>query len=107
MPLVLVIVAVLVLLLVGGLIIGLTLKLLGYVITGVIVGALARLILPGRQSLGWLATILFGLGGALLGGIVANALDLGSILEFVLAVVIAAALIAAFAASRGRRALTS
>jgi uncharacterized membrane protein YeaQ/YmgE (transglycosylase-associated protein family) len=39
-----------------------------YVIVGLIVGVLARLILPGRQQMNMLMTILIGVVSALLGG---------------------------------------
>lgn len=104
MPLVVVIVLILIVLVVGGFVVGLTLTLLGYVITGLIVGALARLLLPGPQELGWLATILYGVAGSLIGGIAGDAIGVGAILQFILAIVAAAILIALFAAAapRGR-----
>lgn len=37
------------------------------IIVGLIVGALARLIMPGRDAMGWIATILLGIGGAVIG----------------------------------------
>ena len=39
-----------------------------FIIVGLIVGALARLIVPGRQSMGLLVTILVGVVGAVVGG---------------------------------------
>jgi len=41
-----------------------------WIIVGIIVGALARLILPGRDPMGWFATLLLGIGGSLLGGFI-------------------------------------
>ena len=46
---------------------------------GLIVGVLARLILPGREAfpegaLGWLLTALLGIAGAFIGGMIARAL---------------------------------
>ncbi|WP_166864256.1 GlsB/YeaQ/YmgE family stress response membrane protein [Salinibacterium sp. ZJ70] len=41
---------------------------LGWIVLGLIAGAIAKLILPGNQSGGWLATLLLGVVGALLGG---------------------------------------
>lgn len=41
---------------------------LGFLLLGLIAGAIAKLILPGRQAGGWLATLLLGVVGALLGG---------------------------------------
>jgi uncharacterized membrane protein YeaQ/YmgE (transglycosylase-associated protein family) len=96
-PIVVVLVAIVLLLIFGGLIVGLTFKLLGLVVTGVIIGALARLLLPGRQAVGLLATFLYGLGGSLLGGILADVFDLGGLVQFILAIAVAALLIALFA----------
>jgi len=39
-----------------------------FIIVGLIIGALARLVVPGRQTMGLLATILVGVAGAVLGG---------------------------------------
>lgn len=41
---------------------------LAFLILGLIAGAIAKLILPGRQGGGWLVTLLLGVVGALLGG---------------------------------------
>jgi uncharacterized membrane protein YeaQ/YmgE (transglycosylase-associated protein family) len=38
------------------------------IIVGLIVGALARFLLPGRQAMGWIMTCLLGIGGSLLAG---------------------------------------
>lgn len=46
------------------------LNLVSSAITGLIVGAIARLILPGAQNAGLFMTMLFGLGGSLLAGFV-------------------------------------
>lgn len=43
-------------------------------VTGLIIGGLARLVVPGRDSLGVLGTVLAGLGGSLIGGLVGRAL---------------------------------
>lgn len=44
--------------------------LIWWIILGLIVGALARLILPGKDPMGWLATLLLGIAGSLLGGFI-------------------------------------
>jgi uncharacterized membrane protein YeaQ/YmgE (transglycosylase-associated protein family) len=100
MTILLVILAIVVLLIVGWAVVGLALKLLWWALLGLIIGALARLILPGRQEIGWLATAGAGIAGALLGGIIANALDLGNVLQFIVAVAAAAALIALLGGAR-------
>ena len=93
-----------VVLLVAGAVIGLAVKLLWWALIGLAIGALARLVLPGDQALGIVATILFGIAGSLLGGVLADAFGLGSILQFVLAVAVAAALIATLGPRFSRRA---
>ena len=40
----------------------------GFLLLGLIAGAIAKLILPGTQGGGWLVTLLLGVVGALLGG---------------------------------------
>ncbi|MFT4029126.1 MAG: GlsB/YeaQ/YmgE family stress response membrane protein [Protaetiibacter sp.] len=41
---------------------------LGWIVLGLIAGAIAKLILPGKQGGGWFVTLLLGVVGALLGG---------------------------------------
>lgn len=41
---------------------------IAYIVIGLIGGAIAKAILPGRQGGGWVATILLGIAGALVGG---------------------------------------
>jgi uncharacterized membrane protein YeaQ/YmgE (transglycosylase-associated protein family) len=38
------------------------------IILGLIVGAIARLLVPGRQPMGWVATALLGIAGSYVGG---------------------------------------
>lgn len=94
------VVAIVVLLLVGGFLFGLALNLLWWVLIGLFIGALARLIVPGRQAMGWLATAGAGIAGSLLGGIIANAADLGSIAQFLIAVGLAAVIVALLGGTR-------
>jgi uncharacterized membrane protein YeaQ/YmgE (transglycosylase-associated protein family) len=56
-------------------------QILGLIIIGIVIGVLARLVLPGRQPIGIGLTILLGIGGALVGGIVASAIGTGDIFE--------------------------
>jgi uncharacterized membrane protein YeaQ/YmgE (transglycosylase-associated protein family) len=44
------------------------LVLLRWLVFGLIVGAIARLILPGKQEMGWLMTIVLGIVGSFVGG---------------------------------------
>lgn len=55
---------------------------LGWIVLGLIAGAIAKLILPGRQGGGWIVTILLGIVGALLGGWIGSMLFGVSIEEF-------------------------
>lgn len=45
---------------------------LGWIVFGGIVGLIARAIFPGRQSMGWIATIGLGIAGSFVGGMLAN-----------------------------------
>ena len=47
---------------------------LGWIVFGLIVGALAKLVMPGRDPGGILVTILLGIAGALLGGFLGRSL---------------------------------
>ena len=47
---------------------------LGWIVLGLIAGAIAKLILPGRQGGGWIITLILGVVGALLGGWIGSAL---------------------------------
>jgi uncharacterized membrane protein YeaQ/YmgE (transglycosylase-associated protein family) len=47
---------------------------ISWIIFGLIVGLLARAVLPGRQSMSLPMTMLLGVAGSLLGGFIANAL---------------------------------
>lgn len=44
------------------------------IIIGLIVGALARLVMPGKQSMGWILTCLLGIAGAFIAGLIGQAL---------------------------------
>ncbi len=39
-------------------------------LVGLVVGAIARLIYPGHQSMGWIATIVLGIAGSYLAGLI-------------------------------------
>lgn len=54
---------------------------IGFIVFGLVVGAMARLIKPGKQTLSLLATLALGLIGSVIGGLVANALGTGDIFE--------------------------
>ena len=50
---------------------------IGWIFFGLIVGALAKLVMPGRDPGGIIITILLGIAGALLGGFLGRSLVLG------------------------------
>lgn len=73
---------------------------IGFIIAGLIIGLLARLVLPGRQKIGLLWTVVLGALGSVIGGVIANVLGSGDIFElnfigFVVAVTASVALLAA------------
>ena len=81
---------------------------IGFLVAGLVIGALARLIVPGRQNLGILATMLLGAVGSVIGGTIAWLLGTGSIWElnvlgFVLAVVASVLLVGTAEAITGGR----
>jgi uncharacterized membrane protein YeaQ/YmgE (transglycosylase-associated protein family) len=71
---------------------------IGFIVAGLIIGALARLIKPGKQKLSIVMTLLLGLAGSVIGGVIANLLGTGDIFElnvlgFIVAVIAAVLLI--------------
>ncbi|NMR31432.1 GlsB/YeaQ/YmgE family stress response membrane protein [Crystallibacter degradans] len=81
---------------------------IGFIIAGLVIGILARLIKPGKQHLGMVATLLLGLVGSVIGGLIANLLGTGDIFElnvlgFVVAVIAAVLLIGVAEGIAGRR----
>jgi uncharacterized membrane protein YeaQ/YmgE (transglycosylase-associated protein family) len=101
---VVVILVVLILILVlAGSLVGLAFSLLWLALTGLVIGALGRLVLPGRQNISIFMTALVGIGASLLGGIVANIFDVGSLIKYLVAVGLAAIGITLFASSEQRR----
>jgi uncharacterized membrane protein YeaQ/YmgE (transglycosylase-associated protein family) len=56
-------------------------QILGLIAIGIVIGILARLVLPGRQHIGALLTVLLGLCGALVGGVIASEIGEGDIFE--------------------------
>ena len=50
---------------------------LGWIIFGLIVGAVAKLLMPGRDPGGFIITTLIGIAGAFIGGLIVKALGFG------------------------------
>ncbi len=81
---------------------------IGFVVAGLVIGALARLIKPGKQNLGIVATLLLGLAGSVIGGVIASLLGTGNMFElnflgFIVAVIAAVLLIGVAEGMSGRR----
>jgi uncharacterized membrane protein YeaQ/YmgE (transglycosylase-associated protein family) len=71
---------------------------IGFIVAGLIIGLLARLLLPGRQRIGLLWTLALGVAGSVIGGAVANLIGSGDIMElnvfgFIVAVIAAVTLL--------------
>lgn len=49
-------------------------EIIGWLLFGLIVGAIAKLLMPGNDPGGWIATMLLGVGGAVVGGYVGRVL---------------------------------
>jgi uncharacterized membrane protein YeaQ/YmgE (transglycosylase-associated protein family) len=47
---------------------------IGTIVVGLIVGAIARFLLPGEQKMGWIMTCLLGIGGSMAAGFAGQAL---------------------------------
>ena len=80
---------------------------IGFLVAGLIIGALARLLKSGKQDLGILATLGLGVVGSLIGGTIAWLIGSGSIWElniigFVLSVVAALLLVGTAEAVAGK-----
>jgi uncharacterized membrane protein YeaQ/YmgE (transglycosylase-associated protein family) len=72
------------------------------IVVGLIIGALARLAVPGRQRMGILATLLLGLVGAFVGAAIGYAITNSFIIVLILQVAVAAVGVYLYAGSRSR-----
>ena len=69
------------------------------IIVGAIVGALGRLLHPGRDPMGWILTILVGIASLVIAGLIFAS----TILEFVVGVIVAVILVALISRFQARR----
>jgi uncharacterized membrane protein YeaQ/YmgE (transglycosylase-associated protein family) len=78
-----------------------------WVVFGLIVGVIAKLLTPGREPAGFVVTTLLGIGGALLGGFIGRALGIYSSYQssggFFMAIVGAVVVLAIYHAAIGKR----
>ncbi len=86
-------------------------SLIAFIILGLVAGFLARAIMPGRQSMGVIATTLLGMVGSVLGGFIGNLINGDRLFDLhaagIIGSVIGAIIVLALTGvGRGRRALT-
>jgi uncharacterized membrane protein YeaQ/YmgE (transglycosylase-associated protein family) len=82
---------------------------LGWIVFGLVVGAVAKLVMPGRDPGGIIVTMLLGIAGAVLGGFIGQALGLyrqGESAGFLMALVGSVVLLALYRMLIGRRHIT-
>ena len=76
----------------------------GYLIGGLVIGVLARLIKPGADPMGWIMTILLGVIGAVVGGMAASTFGFSERwLQWAVAIVAAIILLFVYEAMRKKR----
>ena len=84
-------------------------QIIGLIVVGLIIGALARLIKPGRQHLSVLATLALGVVGAIIGGLIGHLFNRNTnifelnVVGFIIAVIAAVLLIGVAEGMSGRR----
>lgn len=81
-------------------------SILAWIVIGLIVGALAKLVMPGQDPGGMIVTILLGIGGALLGGAIGRAFGLydpGQPAGWIMSILGAIVILAGYRAVAGHR----
>ncbi|MCB1190276.1 MAG: GlsB/YeaQ/YmgE family stress response membrane protein [Leptospiraceae bacterium] len=53
-----------------------------WIIFGLIAGAVAKILMPGKDPGGWIVTILIGIAGAFVGGFIGNLIGFGGVSGF-------------------------
>jgi uncharacterized membrane protein YeaQ/YmgE (transglycosylase-associated protein family) len=77
-----------------------------FLVFGLIVGALARFVVPGREPGGWVISMILGVGGALVGGYLGRVVGLyreGEPAGFVMSLLSAIALVVVYQMFMNRR----
>lgn len=79
-------------------------SIISWILFGLVVGAIARLLYPGRQDLGLLKTMLLGIAGSFVGGAIAYFLVGGSLMQASgwIGSIVGAVLVLAIATRQGR-----
>ena len=80
---------------------------IGFILFGLVVGVVGKLIMPGRDPSGFIITILLGIAGALVGGFLGRSLGMygeGEPAGFLMAVIGSIILLAIYRMVAGRRA---
>lgn len=54
---------------------------IGFIVAGLVIGIVARLLHPGKENLGVLATLALGIVGSVIGGVIASAIGSGDVME--------------------------
>ncbi|WP_392542864.1 GlsB/YeaQ/YmgE family stress response membrane protein [Oryzobacter telluris] len=83
-------------------------SIIGSIIAGIVVGVLARLVLPGKQNISVIITIVLGIVGALLGWWLAGLLGVAATdgvdwIRWLISIVVAAILIVVYGAVTGKK----
>jgi uncharacterized membrane protein YeaQ/YmgE (transglycosylase-associated protein family) len=83
-------------------------EIIGVIIAGAIIGALAKLVMPGKQAGGIIITIVLGIIGVIIGYYLAAALGVEATngidwLRWIISIIVAVVLIAIYGAVTGRR----
>ena len=83
-------------------------EIIGVIIAGAIIGALAKLVMPGKQAGGIIITIVLGIIGVIIGWYIAAALGVESTngidwIRWIVSIIVAVVLIAIYGAVTGRR----
>ena len=81
---------------------------LGWIIAGLIIGVIAKLLMPGKDPGGFIVTVLLGIGGALLAGFVGRAAGLygpNDAAGYIASILGAIAILALYRVAVGRRPL--
>jgi uncharacterized membrane protein YeaQ/YmgE (transglycosylase-associated protein family) len=83
-----------------------TVHVIWFLLFGLVVGALARFVVPGREPGGWVISMMLGVGGALVGGYFGRVVGLyreGEPAGFVMSLLAAISLVVVYQALIGRR----